>query len=155
MTPESAARVTARDIGLFLIRGIVGVVFLFHGSQKLFGWFEGPGLQNWEQALAQMQVPYPHVSAILSGCAEFFGGLFFLLGLFTRIAAIPIAITMAVAVFKVHNTTFSITAEPMGMEYALTLGLVAIGIAFTGPGRLSLDHVLWSRGGVPDEGKVR
>ena len=69
--------------------------------------------------------------------AEFGGGILLIIGLATRFAALSVTATMAVAVFKVHWGAFLL---PNGMEYALTLGIVALGLIFTGPGRLALDY---------------
>lgn len=132
-----------RDFGLLLIRVMVGVVFMFHGSQKLFGWFEGPGMAGFTGAIESMEMPMPKVAAYAAACAEFFGGLALLLGLFTRIAAIPVVITMLVAAFKVHGAAFSL--QHQGMEYALTLGVVAAALALTGAGRYSIDAVIKNR----------
>ena len=113
----------ARDFGLLLIRVILGVVFMFHGSQKLFGWFDGGGMEGFVANIEKMELPMPQVAAYAAALSEFVGGLFLLVGFFTRIAAIPVVITMLVAAFMVHGSAFS--AAKNGMEYPLTLGLVA------------------------------
>lgn len=133
----------AHDFGLLLIRVILGVVFMFHGSQKLFGLFEGGGMEEFAANIEQMEVPMPQVAAYAAALAEFVGGLFLLVGLFTRIAAIPVTITMLVAAIMVHGSAFS--AAKGGMEYPLTLGLVAAGLIFTGPGRFSVDGLFFAR----------
>jgi putative oxidoreductase len=130
------------DAGLFLIRAMVGVVFVFHGAQKLFGIWGGHGLEGFTGFLTQLQVPMPAVSAVLAAVAEFGGGLLLIAGLATRLAAVPLVITMMVAAFKVHGQAFAL---PTGMEYALTLGVVTLGLALTGPGGLSLDALLGPR----------
>src|SRR5690606_3878231 len=121
------------DVGLLLVRLAVGIVFVFHGSQKLFGAFDGPGISGFADGLEKMGIPAPMLGAILAACAEFFGGLALLTGIGVRIAAIPLIVTMAVAVFKVHWGSFSL--QKGGIEYAMTLGLVVLGLALTGPGR--------------------
>jgi putative oxidoreductase len=129
------------NLGLLLVRAIVGVVFAFHGAQKLFGVFGGPGLEGFAAALEGMSFPLPMVNAVLAGLAEFGGGVAILLGLGTRLVAIPLAFTMAVAAFVVHGSAFSLQAG--GMEYALTLGIVSLAFVFLGPGEWSLDGLLW------------
>lgn len=131
-----------QDAGLFLIRAMVGVVFVFHGAQKLFGVWGGPGLEGFTGFLTQLQVPMPAVSAVLAGVAEFGGGLLLIAGLATRLAAVPLIITMLVAAFHVHGQAFAL---PTGMEYALTLGVVTLGLALTGPGGLSVDALVGQR----------
>lgn len=130
------------DAGLLLIRLIIAVVFVYHGSQKLFGWFGGGGPSGTAEFMEGLGLPAPMISGIASGCVEFFGGIAVGLGLFTRIAAVLIALNMAVAILMVHRGAFGSSAG--GMEYPLTLGVVAIGLALTGPGRLSLIR-LWRR----------
>lgn len=124
------------DLGLFVIRAMLGIVFMFHGAQKLFAWFGGNGLDAFAQFLAKLDVPMPQLSAYLAGGAEFFGGAALLLGLWTRLVSVPLVITMMVAAFAVHGGTFS--AQAGGMEYPLTLGVVTFGLLLAGGGRLSL-----------------
>ena len=133
------------DLGLLVIRGMVGYVMFFHGSQKLFGWFGGPGMEAFTGMIAKMNLPGgapPSTAAYAAATAEFGGGILLMLGFGTRIAAIFVAFTMGVAAFMVHGGKFS--AQNGGMEYPLTLMCVAIGLMLTGPGRLSLDN-LFSR----------
>lgn len=133
-------RVSLTDVGLLLIRGMVAVVFVYHGSQKLFGAFGGPGLEGFAGMLGKMGLPMPHVQAVLAGSAEFLGGLALGLGLATRLAALPMVATMLVAAFMVHGQAFG--AQHNGMEYPLTLALVLAGLVLTGPGVLSVDAVV-------------
>jgi putative oxidoreductase len=126
------------DLGLFIIRVMLAAVFMFHGSQKLFGLFDGPGLGGTAAFMEQFNLPAPHVSAFLAGCAEFFGGLALLLG-FTRIAAVPLAFTMMVAVTVVHPGAFG---GNNGMEFPLTLAMVLVGLLLMGGGRLSVARLI-------------
>lgn len=139
----NAARTNAHDLGLLLIRSMVGVVFVFHGAQKLFGVFGGPGLEGFTGFLTQLEVPMPAVSAVLAAVAEFGGGLALIAGLGTRLVAVPLVITMLVAALKVHGSAFA--AQAGGMEYALTLAVVTAGLGLTGAGRWSLDALLANR----------
>jgi putative oxidoreductase len=122
------------DAGLFVIRAMLAAVFMFHGSQKLFGWFGGPGLAGTAEFMGKMGIPGPAVSAVLAGSAEFFGGLALLLGVGVRIAVIPMVFTMLVASFHVHGHAFS--AQKGGMEYPLTMAVILIGLGLTGAGRV-------------------
>jgi len=126
------------DVGLLSIRVMLGGVFMFHGAQKLFAWFGGPGIDGFAGFLESQGVPLPTLNAYMAGGTEFFGGLLILLGVMTRLAGIPVAFTMFVAAFMVHGSAFS--AQNNGMEYPLTLAVVTTGIVLTGPGRLSLCH---------------
>ncbi|MHC4672377.1 MAG: DoxX family protein [Planctomycetota bacterium] len=133
-------QIYANDIGLLLIRLMLGTVFVFHGSQKLFGCFGGHGLSGMADFLEQLHVPAPMVSAVLAGSAEFFGGLALLLGVGVRIAVIPMVFTMLVAVYKVHWGVFS--SQKGGMEYPLTLAVILIALGLLGPGRQKLPTLI-------------
>lgn len=127
---------TRKDWGIAAIRIIVGIVFLVHGSQKLFVF----GIGGMAGFFAQGGFPLPMISAILVTFSEFLGGLALILGLFTRWAASPLAITMAVAVFGVHlKGGFFL---PHGYEFALTLLVANIGLILTGSGAFALDNRL-------------
>jgi putative oxidoreductase len=133
-------RVAPVDVSLLLIRVMIGVVFMFHGSQKLFGMFEGPGMEGFTQGLTSMGIPMPALNAYLAAGAEFFGGLLLAVGLLTRLAAIPVVVTMMVAAFMVHGSAFSL--QHSGMEYALTLGVVTAAVGIAGAGKLSIDALI-------------
>ena len=128
------------DLGLLLVRLILGVVLMFHGSQKLFGWFYGPGMEGFETYLASLGIPMPHISAYLSAGTEFFGGVLIVLGLLTRLIAVPVVVNMLVAVVAAHRHDFAVENE--GMEYALMLCVVALALVFMGAGRYSVDGCL-------------
>jgi putative oxidoreductase len=124
------------DVGLLMIRLILAAVFMFHGSQKLFGLFDGPGLKATAAAFGKMGFQMPMVSALAAGSAEFFGGLVVLIGVGARIAAIPMAFTMFVACFTVHAKAFS--SQHGGMEFPLTLAVTLVALVLIGPGRLTV-----------------
>lgn len=131
---------TSSDVGPLLIRVMLGVVFAFHGAQKLFGWFGGYGIEATAGAFESMGIPFPTLNVYLAGGAEFFGGLFLIVGLLTRPWALILAFTMLVASFTAHGSAFSL--QHNGMEYALTLAIMSLAMAFIGAGRISLDRTL-------------
>ncbi|WP_414628853.1 DoxX family protein [Vibrio campbellii] len=88
--------------GALALRIPVGLIFMAHGAQKLFGWFGGYGLEGTGQWMASIGLGPGMLMAFLAGSAEFFGGLFILLGLLTRPAAVALAFTMVIAIFSVH-----------------------------------------------------
>lgn len=139
--PDRNPRISTFDFSLLLLRLTVGTVFILHGSQKLFGILGGDGMEAWIGMVEGMEVPYPQFAAWAAAIAEFGGGILLVLGLITRIAAIPLICVMAVAIAKVHwpNGFFL----PGGMEYALTLGVVNLAFLLSGGGDLSLDAVLF------------
>ena len=125
-----------QDISLLMIRLIIAAIFLFHGSQKLFGAFGGPGMKGWHATIVAMGMPMPWASAILSACAEFFGGLIFLLGTGLRVIAIPLAINMMVATWVTSKNGFDIMHH--GCEYPLCLLVIVLAMLLMGPGRFTL-----------------
>ncbi|MEZ5990225.1 MAG: DoxX family protein [Planctomycetota bacterium] len=127
-----------QDLARLLIRLMLGIVFVFHGAQKLFGAFDGPGLSNFSGWLTGMGVPMPGVSAFLAACAEFFGGLCLILGWFFPLVIVPMAFTMAVAVFAAHWANGFWNADPTkpGYEFPLTLGVMLVALGMLGPGSI-------------------
>ncbi|WP_163150448.1 DoxX family protein [Anoxybacillus sp. MB8] len=128
-------------IGILLIRLAVGLTFMGHGAQKLFGWFGGYGLKGTGGWLESIGLKPGVTMALIAGLAEFVGGLLFALGLFTPFAALLIAATMFVAIVKVHAPNgFWITQN--GFEYNLILIVVVIGVALIGAGDYSIDALI-------------
>lgn len=130
----------ASDIGLLLIRAVLATVFIYHGGQKLFGLFGGYGIQGTAGWMAGIGIPFPTFSTVLVGATEFFGGVVLLLGSGTRVAAIPMAFSMLVAIATVHRSAFD--ARSGGMEFPLTLAVVLVALALAGPGRLTAGNLL-------------
>ncbi|MER5291203.1 DoxX family protein [Streptomyces pharetrae] len=136
-----------RDLGLLLLRLGAGGVLAAHGTQKLFGWFGGHGIEGTGQFMESVGYRPGKTSATAAGLAETGGGTLLALGLATPAAGAAAAGAMAGAA-AVHTPNGFFNQEG-GYEYAATLGLAAVGLAVTGPGRLSLDHAL---GHVLDRG---
>jgi len=127
-----------------VLRVPVGIILAAHGSQKLFGWFGGYGLEGTGQWMASIGLEPGYLMALMAGSAEFFGGLALLIGLLTRPAAIVAAFTMLVAMLTVHigNGLFM---SNNGIEFALSLLAITVALAILGGGRLSVDNVLTNR----------
>ncbi|WP_404354804.1 DoxX family protein [Cytobacillus firmus] len=130
------------DLGLLIIRLVIGVLFIGHGAQKLFGWFGGHGLKGTGGWFDSIGMKPGVMMALFAGLTEFIGGLLFALGFLTPLAALMIAGTMIMAIVKVHGPN-GLWATSNGYEYNLTLLSVAIGIALIGPGRYALDFFLF------------
>ncbi|BBN97663.1 DoxX family protein [Sporolactobacillus terrae] len=130
------------SIGLLLIRLVIGVLFLGHGTQKLFGWFGGHGLKGTAGWMDSIGMKPGVAMALMAGLSELFGGLLLALGLLTPLAGLLIAATMVVAVVKVHGAN-GLWATENGYEYNLVLFAVAIGLAIAGPGNYALDALLF------------
>ncbi|MGC8625405.1 MAG: DoxX family protein [Phycisphaerae bacterium] len=136
MTNTKYSTTPTQDVALLLIRLIIATIFLYHGSQKLFGAFGGPGLKGWHAMIVSMGIPMSWISALLSACAEFFGGLIFFLGTGLRIIAIPLAINMMVATWVASKGGFSVMHN--GCEYPLCLLVIVIAMFLMGPGRYTV-----------------
>ncbi|RME04711.1 MAG: DoxX family protein [Planctomycetota bacterium] len=142
---EGGGRVAAGDLVLLILRVILGVVFFAHGAQKLFGWFGGKGLEAMAGFLeAKLGMAPGMMWAVLAGGGEFFGAILVFIGLLTRFAALVLCIVMGVAIAKVHFPAFFLSHG--GMEYALTLLLVALALCVGGGGRISLDFYFCGKG---------
>jgi len=131
---------TATSAGLLILRLFLGLGLMAHGYQKFFIF----GVSGFAGFLQNLGAPAPYASAWLSAGTELAGGLLIALGLFTRLAAVPLALNMAVAAFLAHSGYF-ITNTPPGREYALNLGAAFVALALTGAGRYSIDNRLASR----------
>ena len=127
------------DTALAVLRVVLGITFIMHGGQKLFVY----GFAGVSGAFAQMGIPAPGLLGPFVAFVEFFGGIAILLGLLTRLAALGIAATMAVAILTVHlkNGFFA----PTGVEFPLALLGSAIALIITGAGDFSLDAVVGKR----------
>ncbi|WP_439136263.1 DoxX family protein [Pseudomaricurvus sp.] len=131
---------TQGGIGALILRVPVGLILAAHGSQKLFGWLGGYGLEGTGQWMASIGFEPGVLMAFLAGSAEFFGGLLLALGLLTRPAALVTAFTMVMAIsFHLPNGLF---VSNNGYEFALTLLAATAALLFLGGGRLSLDEIL-------------
>jgi putative oxidoreductase len=128
-------------IGLLVLRVVLGVIFIGHGAQKLFGSFGGPRISGFASVLEQMGVKPARPMAILAGLAEFVGGILMILGFLTPLAALALIVVMTVAVFTVHlkNGFFATNG---GYEFNLALAGMALTLLITGAGAYSLDSVL-------------
>jgi len=136
-------RVSPQQADLIL-RIALGIVFIAHGSQKIFGWFGGHGWNATIGVFSQaLNIPAP--LAGLSILIEFFGGIAIILGLLTRPAALGLAVTMLVAAFKVQlvNGFFLDRSGPNdGVEYVFVLFLLSLYFVVNGSGTISLDRLI-------------
>lgn len=130
------------SLGLLLIRLVVGLLFIGHGAQKLFGWFGGYGPKGTGGWMESVGIKPGVLMAVLAGLMELIGGAMFALGLLTPAAAALITLTMLGAIIKVHGAN-GIWATSNGYEYPLVLIAVVVGVALIGAGSISLDSILF------------
>ena len=127
------------DWALLIARIIVGVVFMAHGAQKLFGAFGGPGLS----AVVQMMGPLGYLVSI----GEFFGGLGLIVGFLSRFSAASIIVIMLGAIVMVHGKVgffmnWMGQQAGEGFEYHLLAIAVLLVILIAGPGRFAIGRYL-------------
>ena len=137
------------DIGLLVLRLVVGGLLAAHGLRKLAGWFGGPGLEGDTAYLASLGFRRPRTMAWLHGLAELAGGLALLAGFLTPVGAAVALAVLLNAALVVHRPN-GLWAPDGGFEYPLVLGTTAAAIAIAGPGGLAVDTALgWELAGVP------
>ena len=125
-------------LGLLALRVSLGIIFFTHGYPKLA--HLGTGMQGFF-----VQHGLPGYFAYISGVLEVFGGMLLVLGLFTRAAALLLAVEMAVAIWKVHSGGGYLAVN--NYELPLALAASCLALATVGAGMISLDYPLYDRGG--------
>ncbi len=124
-----------------ILRASVGGLFIGHGTQKLFGWFGGHGLEATGQAFEGLGLRPGRHHAVAAGIGETAGGAALALGAATPLAAASLTATMLTAIDRVHFKNGPWVTNG-GYEYNLVLIAAALAVAETGPGPLSVDHAL-------------
>ena len=147
-----------RSLGLLFMRLSAGALFAAHGYPKLFGGrggavhplaqrylgqgfcqaMERGGVKNFSGALSRMGVPAPGLMAVVVGATEFVGGLLLITGLFTRLAALALAINMVFAI-KLAHWKQGLVGSASGYMYALAMLGMMVGLAANGPGGCSVE----------------
>jgi len=142
-------RIASTHAGLaaLALRIPIGIIFVAHGAQKLFGAFGGYGLEGTGKWMASIGLEPGYLMALMAGSAEFFGGIALLIGLLVRPAAAMLAITMLVAIFSVHFAN-GLFISNKGYEFGLALLAVSVALAINGAGTLSIDRLLAGRAGT-------
>ena len=135
------------DCALIAARATLALIFIYHGSRRLFGWFDGPGIHTSAQYFANTAGLHPGtLFAVLGGVIEFGGGIALALGLFSRLAGAAIFGDMMMAIITVTWANgINATGGKSGYELNLALGVLALVVAFFGAGRFSIDALLERR----------
>jgi putative oxidoreductase len=134
------------------VRLALGIIFIMHGSQKLFGAFGGQGPAGTVQFLGGMGLHPAVFWGWLVIIVEFFGGLGILFGFLTRIAGLGLTADMVVAIALVHGKNGFFLGNPAGLGYEYNLALIGLSLCLLigGAGALSIDGAI-ARGGAQPE----
>ncbi len=119
-----------------ILRAALGVIFIAHGYHKI-----SHGMPEFIPVVARIGFPMPTAFAWAAALSEFLGGICVLVGLFTRYAALAIAIVMAVAITKVKLSAGLVD----GYEFPLALLAIATAVVLLGAGPASIDHTVLHR----------
>ncbi len=126
----------AWENGLAIVRLIVGIFLIYHGTQA----FVTEDMKGYAQWLTDLHVPMPALMPYIGKAAEFLGGLCLALGLFTRIASIVLVLNFTFITFVMgHGKIFTENQHPF------LFVLVSMIFLFIGPGRWSLDHRIFNK----------
>jgi putative oxidoreductase len=126
-------------LALMFLRWVIGGLFVGHGTQKLFGWFGGHGLEGTSQFFESIGLRPGRRHATAAGVTEAGGGALLALGLLTPAAAGSLIGVMATAIRTVHGKNGPWSTDG-GYEYNLVLIAALLALAEQGPGDLSLDE---------------
>jgi putative oxidoreductase len=126
-----------QPFGLLALRIALGVIFISHGYPKLIR-------SNVEMQHVFVQHGLPAQFVYVAGVIEAFGGGLLVLGLFTRPAALLLAMEMGVAIWKVHSSGGILAVHVY--EFPFTLAAACLALATVGAGVLSIDEGLLASG---------
>jgi putative oxidoreductase len=127
------------DIGRLVLRFTIGGTFLIHGTQKLFGWFGGYGLDGTGQFFESLGLRPGRRNAVAAGWTETGGGVLIALGLATPLAAAGLS---AVMITALRTAVWKEGIKPATGEHQVILATAALALPETGPGSPSLDSAL-------------
>lgn len=120
------------DASLMALRLVAGIIFMAHGAQKMFGWFDGPGLA----AVVDGMGPLGYLVAV----GEFFGGLGLVVGFLSRFSAAALIVIMLGAIVQVHGEN-GLFMKNSGFEFNLALIGLLTPVLLLGPGAWAAGRV--------------
>lgn len=138
---EGEGRLVDFDIAMLVLRVGIGSIFVAHGLQKAFGWWDGPGWEGWKGAMTYLGIRPALFWAAISLVAELGGGLALIAGLLVPLAGAGLLAMTIVLSKKVHWPN-GFWAPKGGMEFPIALGVGAFAVQVLGPGAWSLDALL-------------
>lgn len=126
------------------LRIALGLIFIGHGSQKVFGAFGGRGFDVWITTPVPLGLTPPKLWLTLAAFSELVGGILVLIGLLTRLGAFMIGCVMFVALYGIHwkYGFFLRDNGTDGIEYVLALFSMCVALTIEGGGRGSIDASL-------------
>lgn len=128
------------DLGLLVLRVVMGIVMFLHGWQKFFT----NGTDGVEQMLTGAGVPMPGITAIALPALELVGGALLVLGVATRVLGVLFTLSMIGAIIWIHGAA-GFFAAGGGYEFVLVLAAIGVTLALTGGGRFSVDNAFVAR----------
>ncbi len=129
------------NAGRLITRLTIGGLFVGHGAQKLFGWFDGPGPEGTTAMMEKLELRPARRQALAAGISEAAGGAMLALGALTPVAGALLSGTMFTAIRKVHFQK-GLWNTGGGYEYNLVLIAAIAGLVECGPGSPSIDRAL-------------
>jgi len=126
------------NLSLLILQLGIGLTFAAHGAQKVFGWWGGPGLAGWEDAMTQMGFRPAKLFALSSALTELGGGLLLAVGFLTPLAAAALVAQAVVIVGHVHWSNGFFNARS-GIEFPLLLGIGAAAVGVAGGSAIGVD----------------
>ena len=132
---------TSSDLGLLVLRLVVGLTMSAHGAQKAFGWWKGSGWAGWRDVMVRMGFRPATAWGVIGIGAELLGGLFLAVGFLTPLAAMALIGQSVVIILKAHWSR-GFWGRDGGFEFPLSLAAGVVAIVGTGAGALSLDALL-------------
>lgn len=131
-------------IPILLVRLSVGLLFFESGRGKLF-----VKLDELGEFFVQLGIPFPHLNAFVTASIEFVGGICLILGLATRIFSAPLAVIMFVAILTSEIKKVSTLGDFLYLP-EVSLLVIFVWLVFSGPGKVSIDHLIVRKLGFED-----
>ena len=125
------------DWGILILRLGIGIMFTAHGLQKAFGLFGGPGIKGFSQMLSGLGFAPAIYWAYLAAYTELLGGVFLIIGLYTRSSAAMLLVLIVIAAIKVHLAKGFFLSNG-GFEYPFVIAAACLSLILLGPGQFSI-----------------
>ena len=125
------------NLSMLILRIVLGAIFVAHGAQKLFGTFDGIGLEGTAKMVEGLGFGNAYSIALVWACIEFIGGIFLILGILARCSAFAIALTMLIRLWKI-NIMYGFFIQNGGIEYGLLIIGACIPLILMGGGSWSV-----------------